>query len=144
MVGLGNKFFELNNTNVKVEFSIIGENFNPNVITENLSIEPTESYLKGDKVKNKDVERKETCWELSTEYEESLDINTQLDKVVSKVINKKDDLIKLIEKYNLEIIVAIVVNVENNEKPSMHFNKEFIKFCNDISAEFYIDLYIYS
>ncbi|MDT3427571.1 hypothetical protein J2Z22_003134 [Paenibacillus forsythiae] len=36
------------------------------------------------------------------------------------------------------------VCVENNVKPSMYFNHDFIEFVSEINAEFYIDLYIYS
>ncbi|MBT2286961.1 DUF4279 domain-containing protein [Paenibacillus polymyxa] len=130
-------------TNVKVEFSIFGEQFDPNIITNTLLITPTGTWLKGDPVR-RDLFRKETCWEIATEYEESLDINDQIDKVIDLIQDQKDQVIRLIRKHNLECKFEVVINIENNAKPAMYLNKDTIKFIYDLGAEIDFDLYIYS
>lgn len=133
----------MDRTNVMVEFIIIGEEFDPNFVTEKLNIEPDEFWVKGDAIKGRNIKRKDTTWSINTGYEESLDISEQLEKIINLINGKKNILKELKIEYNLEYVFGIVVNVEDNQKPSMYFNNMFIEFVNDIKAEFYIDLYIY-
>lgn len=133
----------MDKTNVKVEFSIFGDGFDPNTITDTLQITPTRTWLKGDNIKG-DLFRKETCWELATEYEESLDINNQIKKIKNLIQDRKDEVVKLIRQNNLECKLEVVINIENNERPAMYINNETIKFIHDIGAEIDFDLYIYN
>ncbi|MEK4512126.1 DUF4279 domain-containing protein [Paenibacillus anaericanus] len=130
-------------TNVKVEFSIFGDQFDPNIVTNTLLIPPTRTWLKGDRIQ-RELFSKETCWELATEYEESLDINDQIDKVKNLLQDRKDQVVKLIRQNNLECKFEVVINIENNETPAMYLNKDTIKFIYDLGAEIDFDLYIYS
>ncbi len=75
---MGKSFFEMDKTNVMVEFNIIGDTFNPDIVTQKLIINPTEIWIKGEQIKDKDLYRKHTLWSKATKYEESLDINDQL------------------------------------------------------------------
>lgn len=133
----------MDKTNVMVEFVIIGDRFDPCMITEKLKIKPDQYWVKGDSIQGRDarVKRKDTSWIISTGYEESLDINEQLERIVELIKDKSIILKELERGFNLEYIFGIVVNIENNEKPAMYFNRDFIGFANEINAEFYIDLY---
>lgn len=130
-------------TNVMVEFIITGDELNPNMVTEKLEMIPHHFWVKGDAIPGKSITRKDSCWIISTGYEESYDINEQLEKVIKRISPKTRVLKEIKAKYNLDFLFAIIVNVENNEKPSMYFDSRFIEFANDIKSEFYIDLYIY-
>ncbi|CAM4274726.1 DUF4279 domain-containing protein [Saccharibacillus endophyticus] len=130
-------------TNVKVEFSIFGEQFDPKILTQTLLITPTRTWFKGDPIR-RDLVRKETCWELSTDYEESLDINDQINKVKALIQDQKDKVVQLIKQNNLECKFEVVINIENNIKPAMYLNKDTIKFIYDLGAEIDFDLYLYS
>lgn len=130
-------------TNVKVEFRIIGDDFNPNTITEKLLIKPNEFWVRGEKIKNKNITRKYNCWVVGTGYEESNDINHQLQKISKLIKNKKNDLKKLKDIYDLIYRFDIIINIENNEKPAVYLNNDIIELANDIKAEFDFDLYIF-
>ncbi|MCM3130555.1 DUF4279 domain-containing protein (plasmid) [Paenibacillus urinalis] len=130
-------------TTVMAEFAIIGENFTKQNITNQLQIEPTEFYSKGDKIKNRDLYRKETAWSLATEYEESLDINLQLNKLISILNDKKEELLKLKRTYNLFYKFFIVIKIEENETPAIYLDTTTISFANDLGIEFDFDLYIF-
>ena len=131
-------------TNVMVEFIVIGDGLIPSEITERLKLKPNKYWQKGDEIQGKKIRRKDSCWILNTDYEESQNINDQLFKIV-KILSSKREILKELNANNyFEYIFSIVVNIENNNKPEMYFNKDFIKFIHDIGAEFYIDLYINS
>lgn len=133
----------MDRTNVRVDFSIVGECFPLDELTKELNITPNQCWNKGDLIKGRPVTRKETNWSISTGYEPSLDIDEQIKKIKKVLENKVDILKKIRSKYNLEYLFIIVVKVENTQKPTMYFNSDFIEFVHSIEAEFYLDMYIH-
>jgi hypothetical protein len=127
-----------------VEFKITGNEFDPNMITNVLQIEPNECWEKGEQIRNKSINRSFSCWIIRTEYEESLDVNNQITSILRKIKDKKNQLIDLKEHKDLDYKIDIVIRIENNEKPAIYLNSDSIEFANSIKAEFEIDLYIYS
>ncbi|PFB26115.1 hypothetical protein COJ27_22525 [Bacillus cereus] len=132
-------------------FSITGDIFPVEVITEALSIEPTSTYKKGDVVAKRDnpnlvstkiIYRKETDWTLSTGYQESYDINNQLHVILKSLEGKTEQLKHLKKKYSLQFLLMVVIQVENNESPAMYLQKNIIDFASSIQAEIHFDLYI--
>ena len=134
----------MDSTNVLVEFCIFGEDFEKEIITEGLGIGPSDFYKKGDVAGKKQFKRKGTCWSISTGYEESLDINDQLAKILNLIKPKTNILINLMEQYALECKFIIVIGIENNQSPAVYLDREVIEFANEIKAEFDFDMYIYS
>lgn len=130
-------------TSINAEFVIVGDTFNPVVITEKLGIEPQNFWRKGEKVFGRPVERKDTCWIISTGYEESFYISEQLNKILATLRNKEEILRELKIAYTLEYFFQIVVRIEEDMKPAINVDSEFIEFANSIKAELEIDLYIY-
>lgn len=134
----------MNETNILVEFNIIGDDFDIGLISEQLDIKPTDYYKKGDKIRNKEIKRKETCWTISSGYEVSLDINNQLEKVLCIIKPKRNILNKLREQFQLDYKFIIVIRVEENQSPAIYLEQDVIEFANDIKADFDFDLYILS
>lgn len=134
----------MDKTNVMVEFIMSGDKLDSNGVTKKLKIKPSKSWKKGEDIEGRKIKRIDSCWIINTNYEETYDINEQLFKIVRLLKDKKNILKELKNVYELEYFFEIVINVENNETPAIHFNKEFIEFANDIKSEFEIDMYIYS
>ena len=86
-------------------FSITGDIFPVEAITDALNIEPTRTYkkviLSQDVIIksciHKKLYRKETDWNLSTGYQESYDINNQL-HVILKSLEEKTEPLKQLKK----------------------------------------------
>ncbi|AAT61703.1 hypothetical protein BCJMU51_3229 [Bacillus cereus] len=132
-------------------FSVTGDTFPVEAITDTLSIEPTRTYKKGDVVARRDnpnlvstktIYRKETDWTFSTGYQESYDINNQLHIILKSLEGKTEQLKHLKQKYSLEFLLMVVIQVENNESPAMYLQKDIIDFASSIQAEIHFDLYI--
>ncbi|KAB1438063.1 DUF4279 domain-containing protein [Candidatus Galacturonibacter soehngenii] len=132
----------MDKTNLMVEFSIIGEDFNPEKITKMLMVEPTEYYMKGSK-NERNFEMKESCWSISTGYVETLYVSELFDELLHKLTNKKEKIVKLKKEYNLTCKFFIVINIEENIKPAIYLDKEIVEFANFLEAEFDFDMYIY-
>lgn len=133
-------------------FSITGDIFPVEAITDALNIEPTRTYKKGDIVARRDnpnlvstktLYRKETNWTLSTGYQESYDINNQLYVILNSLEKKTEPLKQLKKKYDLEFLFMVVIQIEDNESPAMYLQKDILDFASSIQAEIHFDLNIY-
>lgn len=133
---------ELEKTNVKVEFSIYGDDFNPDRITQRLNINPEKVWRKGEQVGKHNILRKENCWMISTDYQESLDINNQLNLILKLLGSVKEELITIKNEIMADFRIDIVINIEDNQTPAIYLDKEVIHFCNDYNIALDFDLYI--
>lgn len=129
-------------TSIMLEFCIIGENFNPQVVTDKLSLNPTECYMKGEK-NSRNFIRQESSWSISTGYVETLYLSELLDMMLDKLSNKKEKIIDLKREYNLACKFFVVINIKENVKPAIYLDNRIIEFANLIGAEFDFDMYIY-
>lgn len=111
----------MDKTQVMVYFSLYGDEFPIDYVTDKLGIQPTNSYRKGDLIPNRStkVYRKETSWDLGTEYEESIDVNDQLQKIMQQLQNKSSNINELIKAYSLACKFFIVIKIENGETPAL-------------------------
>ena len=131
-------------------FSAFGEDFPVDIITDVLGMEPTKTFNKGDVIHHPNLvsttskRRKHTDWVLSTGYQESYDINDQLDLLLVSLGGKTEELNQLQKKYDLEYLFMIVIEIVNDEKPAMYLEKNMIDFSSLIQAEIQFDLYIVS
>lgn len=134
----------MNKTTVKAEFSIYGDNFDPNELTDLLGIQPMEVNLKGVITGTRKRPSTETSWSIYTKKEESYDVKEQIDKIVSILKDK----IKLIngfkEKNEVSISLSLLIEVENDEKPAIYWTPETNDFLGKIGAESSIEIYMYS
>jgi hypothetical protein len=133
----------LDKTQVLVYFSLYGDEFTLDDVTEKLEVTPTETYKKGDLIPNRSTVRyrKETNWEIGTGYQDSLNVNYQLQQIVGKLNNKTSTINKIKKAYSLECKFFIVIKIENGNTPALYMDKGIIKFATSIEAELDIDLY---
>jgi hypothetical protein len=130
-------------TNVKVYFSATADDFSIEDFTNKLGVKPTRAFNKV-VIATGTVFRLGANWELGTDYEESLDINNQLNIILSHLESKEEELNRLKNNYDLAYRFIIVIQIENNEKPAMYLDSRFIHFADSIGAEVEFDLYVFS
>ena len=135
---------EMDKTKVRAEFSICGDQFDLNEVTEKLGINPSETRVTGVIPEGKKRPSIETSWSISTDKEDSYDVDVQTKKVLLLITEKVEELCEIKEKMNVSFILSLIVEVENGEKPALHFTSDTISFLGKIGAETDIDLYIYS
>lgn len=131
------------NTNVKAEFIILGDSFEPIDITTKLGLDPTQVWRKGDVTKTPGFTHEETCWMISTDFEESYDVNDQLSQLVELLIDKLPAINDLRNTDKIQCMFLLIINIENNETPAMYFRHDFLEFLNLIKAELHVDQYIF-
>lgn len=114
----------MDNTRVMVYFSLYGDEFPHEYVSDKLKIQPTGSYRKGDLIPNRPttVYRKETSWDLGTEYEKSFDVNEQLQKNMQQLQNKSSTINELKKAYSLECKFFIVIKIEEGAAPDLYLS----------------------
>ncbi|WP_340398808.1 DUF4279 domain-containing protein [Paenibacillus sp. FSL H8-0079] len=129
-------------TNIMAEFIITGDHFETKLITEQIGIEPSGTYIKGEKIDDRDLYRKETCWFLETDYQESFDINQQLNHILILLEPHIEKLKTLRTKHNLNFLFSFSIRIMDNETPAITIEQKAIGIAYDLNAEFDLDLYI--
>ena len=132
-----------NDTCINIELSIVGDDFDIELVSKELDIEPTEIKKKGELLPNKKKWNIETSWSFMTGIEKSLDVRIQLCKLMDIFYKKIDKLKEICLYFNTKVFVSILIIVKNQQTPSLHFGKEEILFFNEINAELDIDIYIH-
>jgi hypothetical protein len=122
---------------------LYGDEFPIDEVTEKLKVTPTETYKKGNLIPNRSTVRyrKETSWDLGTGYQDSLDVNDQLQQIVGKLQHKSSTINEIKQAYSLECKFFIVIKIDKGNSPALYMDKEIIKFASSIEAEFEVDLY---
>ncbi|MCY0874816.1 MAG: DUF4279 domain-containing protein [Firmicutes bacterium] len=128
---------------IMIEFAVIGDFFPLEVISERLGLMPTDQYYKGDKIpelKNQLTLTKETCWSLSTGYQQASVANEQLDDILRNLYDKKEILNELSSEYNLTYKIFVVFRTEDSNS-GLIIDSPVIDFAHSIGASFDIDIY---
>ncbi|MFC4323234.1 DUF4279 domain-containing protein [Litchfieldia salsa] len=133
----------MDKTQVMAYFSLFGDNFPIDMVTKKLEVTPTETYKKGDLIPNRSVARyrNETSWDLGTGYQDSLEVNDQLEQILYKLQGKTSLINEIKEEYSIECKFFIVIKIENGNTPTLYLNKDIVKFASGIEAEIDVDLY---
>lgn len=141
-------------TQLKLIFSISGEGFSSGDIFNLLKVKPSCFWEKGDNipipkglvVKEEHTRiRKETVWEFSTGFIETLDVEDVYHAFFSKIDYDKLEAIKLfVSRRNLDVSLDLVVEIVDEMSPSIYVSNDMINFCRELQIEMDIDIYVLS
>lgn len=129
-------------TTVRVDFVIKGKGFNPSDITNKLGISPSKSWCEGDVSKEANIIKEQSLWLISTGYEQSLDINNQLSKIMNLLQPIRDELNELRVIYNISYVFEVIIEIYRGDVPAIYLESDSIEFANKIKAEFDFDMYV--
>lgn len=132
---------KMRETNIDIEFRIMGNEFNIDDVTRELNILPTDFWEKGERRGN-GKKYTYTSWNYRIGSKETLDIGCQILKIEKLFFPKEEILCELRKKYDLKYGLDIIIIVENNVVPAIYFEIPIIEFLSKIGGEIDIDTYI--
>lgn len=121
---------------------LMGDNFDPDLLTKELSIIPSESWRKGELSKNLHTTKTYDCWIYETGYKITDDVNDLLNIIHSVFDDKKHQIKVIANKFDLDISLDIIIKMENGDTPALYFGKNIIDFVHYLDAEIDVDMYI--
>ncbi|MFS0671590.1 DUF4279 domain-containing protein [Ornithinibacillus sp. 179-J 7C1 HS] len=136
---------------IMVYFSLYGDDFPLEEVTEKLGVLPTDTDKKGEEIIppngkiNPDFRRyyTQTWWELGTDYEASVDLKDKMNEVIQKLRDKVFIINELRKKYDLTSRIQVVIRVENGEMPILTLDKKILSFAHQIQTEYIsLDTYV--
>lgn len=142
---------EVYSTQIELILRIFSKSFYPESLSKAIQITPTKAWNKGDEISlqkglyrkdGKILLRKESAWQYSTGFIETLDFEDVSNKFEGIFKHKILELKKYLSDKKLEVVFDIVVEIVDDQKPSIHFNKSFLNVINQLGAEVDIDMYL--
>lgn len=134
-------------TRIMVEYIIYSEDygFNPDEATKALGIKPDIIRKKGELIKQTELGKiysKDNSWLIKTQYEESINMYHQLNKIIDRIKGKENIICKLHEKYNTSNYFCVVIEVGKQGIPFIDIEQHLINYLNSIKAIIRFDPYI--
>lgn len=139
-------------TSIRVYFSLYGNDFPLDEASEKLGLQPTNLDKDGNPIippiptnhPNPESFYQVTDWELSTNDEESMDLEVQMNKIIGKLRSKVPVINELRDTYGLKSHLQVVLHVHNGKSPIMTLDKRVIEFAYEIQTEFIdFDIYVF-
>ena len=122
-------------------FMLTGMEFDPDEVTAKVSINPTESWRKGDLISARGTRRhKENGWSVYSKIEKSADLEEHINSVLEQLQPGWSDLRELCKFYAAEI--ACVIYYRSGSVPAIHFDKSIVEKVHQLNAEIDVDFYI--
>lgn len=130
-------------TKIKLEFIVFGELLNPELFNSQIGVDSTEYWKEGDLIPgNKlSIKRKETAWHYTIDFIETLNMEEVIKKFLEVFIDKVDLIKQYLDKYRIETKLNFIIEIWNEESPSIYFEKKFLHLVNELKADIDIDLY---
>jgi len=130
-------------TQIKLLFAVFGDLLMPEVLGDILKLSPTSFWHRGDLVPNRKngLVRKETCWEYSLSFIQTSNFEDVSNQFLKLIIPNLNLLEKYICKNKLKTKIDIVVEIVNDEKPSLCIDKNLMDVMLKLNGEIDIDLY---
>ena len=127
-------------TRLRFVFELRGD-FDPNVITREVALEPSEVWRKGDSGTHKGI-RQYDYWCLDTGYVNTLDLEEIAEDIHNKLKLKREQLSKVIADYDITTVFTVVAKIDGNHTPAVSFSEDIVKLGSEFGAFFDIDLYV--
>ena len=132
---------------VRVYFRLHEFECNPDDITLQLNIHPTDSWMKNDLIPNRkgDIRRRHSTWQLRVQedIEQSMDydsVDFHLEKLLTQLYSSNVKVLKkLIDKYEAEI--SVVISDFNGHNPGFSINATNLKKIAELGVDMDFDIY---
>ena len=119
------------------------DDFPLETVTEYLGVEPTKTWKVGEEVRpNHALKRFYTCWEYQVGPVQLLDVDDVLNPLYDLFNPKVDVLNELKKQYDLNIKIALVIEMENGLTPGLVISSAFSRFTSSLDALIDIDMYV--
>ena len=127
-------------TIIKTCFTLTGR-FEPTVVTFKLGHPPTKTWHYGEQISNTLLKFKHDGWQLSMTNAGSIDVENCILDVLALIYPSKTTILELSKAFELSAEISASIELDNNERPILHFKSETIRKISELNAELDIDIY---
>ncbi|MEA5470216.1 DUF4279 domain-containing protein [Spirulina sp. 06S082] len=125
-------------------FTVLNFDCDPDEITAFVGVTPSKVWKKGDLIyPNASVSHKQNGWTIKSELDNSIELSKHIEVVLNKIEDNWQSFVKICCKYYAELECTIYIYDEDN-RPTISFDKKLVKKLAQLNAEIDVDLYILS
>jgi len=127
-------------TTIKVYFTLTGR-FEPTSVTGKIGIKPDKTWRFDEPIQNTTSRYKHDGWQLSTDEIESLDLSEQLSIIENRIRPFLQQIIDTCKEFKIDAEISCSIDVDDDQYPTLHFERDAIKLISKLNAEIDIDMY---
>lgn len=127
-------------TTIKVYLTLTGR-FEPASATEKIGIKPDKTWRFDEAIQNTASRYRHDGWQLSTDETESLDLHEQLSIIEKRIRPYLQQIIDTCNVLKIDSELSCSVDVDDDQYPTLHFERETIKLISKLNADIDIDMY---
>ncbi len=128
---------------IKLYFRFAGFKENPNVLSNLFNLKPDVVHIKDEPVLPKidTIKRKYNVWEIHSNLSEDKTFELHLKNLIKKLIPSYT----VLKEFSLKSKPRLncVIEMYNNDKPSIYISDKNLKFFSDLSTDIEFDMYNY-
>jgi len=129
---------------IEADVRILDFPYHPDVITEQVGIQPTKTWLQGDLIRRPNGPRyKQNGWKLSSDVDKHVEFGEHIRSLIEQIKPHLERFTKISNQYYTELSCAVYMYFDSDEStPWLHFTKEELHFFDQIGAVVDFDLYV--
>jgi Domain of unknown function (DUF4279) len=121
---------------------IMGFEQHPDVITMDLGVKPSQTWLKGDRVEDSQITRKFNGWELESGLDKAQSAQAHLQGLMRIVSTNRDQFRHICSKYDGQVSCAIFASSSGEENfVPFYLDRESIRLCAEVGLEINCEFY---
>jgi hypothetical protein len=128
-------------TSIKVRFTLTGMNIDPDEISQAIGLAPTKTWRRGEQRASSALCWEHDGWTLSTSEEVTLDLETEVQKLLQYLKGHTKQINRASKQLKLEAEIGCSIYIEDDQAPRIHLNRETLKAVNELGADIDIDIY---
>jgi hypothetical protein len=115
----------------------------PEHITHTVGLLPTASYRKGEAKHRRAGTHTEHSWQISTGYQWSDDLNTQMQELYHIVLPAVERLKELLQGQPIEATFESVIYIYGDATPAIFLEHNIVTLAAELGATFDFDTYVF-
>ena len=124
----------------RLHFTLTGK-FDPDVATREIGLNPTKVWRFNEKIQNTKLKHKQDGWRISSEEVESINVGEHINGLIEKIFPFKKRIVGICQSLELNPEISCEMEINEDQYPIIHFDKETIQKIFELGAEIDLDLY---
>jgi len=127
-------------TSIQCYFDVLGNGYDPTVLTHALGIEPTKTWRIGDRTRKSGRPYKQDGWSLRSDEVASLDLQEVVLPILTRMYPVASILVDSCARLQLEPILACAVYVKDGHMPAITLDTKTVRMLGTLGAALDIDV----
>jgi hypothetical protein len=128
---------------VWVSFDFFGAAFDPDVITAELGVEPTEHHRVGEPIRGDKGRWPRDRWRITVGPRETIEIGAMLSEVQARLARAEDALANVCAEHRVESMLTCAVEPTSAQMPYILFPNDIVRWAGDHDVAVAVDVMLW-